>query len=104
MTDDEIHKIYLHISGKAEGIAEITGTADFPVLFARAILELNHMEQKPTGFMDSKRNPIKREWQGLTNEDINEIHSEIKAKGMGSYKTEDIYRAIDAKLKEKNHE
>jgi len=44
----------------------------------------------------------KREWVGLTDEDINEIHSEIKAKGMGSYKTEDIYRAIEAKLKERN--
>jgi len=44
----------------------------------------------------------KREWRGLTDEDIDEIHSEIKVKGMGSYKTEDIYRAIEAKLKEKN--
>ena len=44
----------------------------------------------------------KREWVELTDEDINEIHSEIKVKGMGSYKTEDIYRAIEAKLKERN--
>jgi len=39
MTDEEIHNIYLHMSGKAEGLAEATGKADFPVLFARAILE-----------------------------------------------------------------
>jgi len=39
MTDEEIHNIYLHMSGKAEGLVEATGTADFPVLFARAILE-----------------------------------------------------------------
>jgi len=39
MTDQEIHNIYLHMSGKAEGLVEATGTADFPVLFARAILE-----------------------------------------------------------------
>jgi hypothetical protein len=44
----------------------------------------------------------KRKWVELTEEDIDEIHSEIKAKGMGSYKTEDIYRAIEAKLKERN--
>jgi len=44
----------------------------------------------------------KREWQGLTDEDIAEMHYEIKVKGMGAYKTEDIYRAIEAKLKEKN--
>ena len=39
MTDEEIHNIYLHMSGKAEGLVEATGKADFPVLFARAILE-----------------------------------------------------------------
>jgi len=39
MTDEEIHNIYLHMSGKAEGLFEATGEADFPVLFARAILE-----------------------------------------------------------------
>ena len=45
---------------------------------------------------------FKDEWQGLTDEDIQEIHYQIKAKGMGAYKTEDIYRAIEAKLKELN--
>ena len=45
---------------------------------------------------------FKDEWQGLTDEDIQEIHYQIKAKGMGAYKTEDIYRAIEAKLKENN--
>jgi len=39
MTDEEIHNVYLHMSGKAEGLVEATGKADFPVLFARAILE-----------------------------------------------------------------
>jgi len=39
MTDEEIHNIYLHMSGKAEGLVEATGKADFPVLFAKAILE-----------------------------------------------------------------
>jgi hypothetical protein len=39
MTDEEIHNIYLHMSGKAEGLVEATGEADFPVLFARAIIE-----------------------------------------------------------------
>jgi len=44
----------------------------------------------------------KKEWQGLTDEEIADMHHEIKVKGMGAYKTEDIYRAIEAKLKEKN--
>jgi hypothetical protein len=41
-------------------------------------------------------------WVGLTDEEIAEMHHEIKVKGMGAYKIEDIYRAIEAKLKEKN--
>ena len=43
MTDEEIHNIYLHMSGKAEGLVEANGNADFPVLFARAILEYEGM-------------------------------------------------------------
>jgi len=43
MTDEEIHNIYLHMSGKAEGLVEATGNADFPVLFARAILEYDRL-------------------------------------------------------------
>jgi len=43
MTDEEIHNIYLHMSGKAEGLVEATGKADFPVLFARAILEYDRL-------------------------------------------------------------
>ena len=45
VTDDEIHNIYIHMSGKAEGIAEVAGTADFPVLFARAILEFARLKE-----------------------------------------------------------
>ena len=44
----------------------------------------------------------KRDWVGLTDEEIVELHHEIKVQLMGTYKTEDIYRAIEAKLKEKN--
>ena len=43
MTDEEIHNIYLHMSGKAEGLVEATGKADFPVLFAKAILEYERL-------------------------------------------------------------
>jgi hypothetical protein len=47
-------------------------------------------------------NPEKREWVGLTEDEITKLHHEIKAQLMGTYKTEDIYRAIEAKLKDKN--
>jgi len=43
-----------------------------------------------------------RTWVGLTDEEITGLHHEIKVRLMGTYKTEDIYRAIEAKLKEKN--
>ena len=43
-----------------------------------------------------------RTWVGLTEDEIAELHHEIKVRLMGTYKTEDIYRAIEAKLKEKN--
>ena len=41
-------------------------------------------------------------WVGLTDEEIQGLHYQIKVKGMGVYSTEDIYRAIEAKLREKN--
>ena len=43
-----------------------------------------------------------REWQGLTDEEIKDLHYGIKVKGMGAFSTEDIYRVVEAKLKEKN--
>ena len=82
MTDEEIHNIYLHMSGKAEGIAEVTGTADFPVLFARAILEFNRME---------------REWVGLTMED----KQEYVAQDYGGNRL-DAMDWAEKRLKEKN--
>jgi hypothetical protein len=45
-----------------------------------------------------------RTWVGLTDEEIVELHHEIKVQLMGTYKTEDIYRAIEAKLRSKNHD
>jgi phage gpG-like protein len=44
----------------------------------------------------------RREFVGLTDDEITKLHHEIKAQLMGTYKTEDIYRAIEAKLREKN--
>jgi len=80
MTEEEIHNIYLHMSGKAEGIAEATGSADFPVLFANAILEY-----------------AKREWVGLTDEEYQEILKQHDGAGLLAF-----YNLVEAKLKEKN--
>ena len=83
MTKEEIHNIYLHMSGKAEGIAEAMGTADFPVLFANAILEY-----------------AKRPWQGLTDEYLAQIDTEEIYGVVGNHMA--IAMAVEAMLKEKN--
>jgi len=80
MTKEEIHNIYLHMSGKAEGIAEATGSADFPVLFANAILEYT-----------------KRPWVGLTDEEYQEILKQHDGAGLLAF-----YNLVETKLKEKN--
>ena len=87
MTEEEIHNIYLHMSGKAEGIAESTGAADFPVLFANAILEY-----------------AKRPWVGLTDEEIWSVVSRIGTSNsdVNPYITIKDARAIEAALKKKN--
>ena len=43
-----------------------------------------------------------RTWVGLTDEEIDALHIEVKVQLMGTFDTKDIYRAIEAKLKEKN--
>ena len=78
MTEEEIHNIYLHMSGKAEGIAESTGAADFPVLFANAILEY-----------------AKRPWVGLTADELVQI-------GVATGLERAAAEMISNKLKEKN--
>ena len=77
MTKEEIHNIWLHMSGKAEGLLEAGGNADLPVLFANAILEYN-----------------KRTWVGLTDEEKNAI-----TWGNDIYK---ILELVEAKLRSKN--
>ena len=82
MTDEEIHNIYLHMSGKAEGIAEATGTADFPVLFARAILELDRLQ---------------RHWTRLSVTEIETVFGDDMSRQMFRYALE-----LEKLLKEKN--
>jgi|GEM_PF-2976009 len=127
MTDEEIHNIYLHMSGKAEGLVEATGNADFPVLFARAILEyggltkdMQNMASKSTykEQLETKDEPVaweqfhehmagpnyvapQRTWVGLTEEDLKPICDEWRIV-YGAW-THDFAREIEAKLKDKNN-
>ena len=92
MTDEEIHNIYLHMSGKAEGLVEATGEADFPVLFARAILEYS-----------------KKQWVGLTDEELLQAYGWRLASGAPNWILEEAkqellgaLRKVEASIKEKN--
>ena len=53
MKVEDIHNVYTHITGRAEGMVMAGGEADFPVMFAEAILDY-----------------YKKPWVGLTDEDI----------------------------------
>ena len=63
---------------------------------------IDGMQKQMQSSVDKAVNAMSRTWVGLTDEEITELHHEIKVRLMGTYKTEDIYRAIEAKLKEKN--
>ena len=43
-----------------------------------------------------------RPWVGLTDEEIDALHTSIKVRLMGTFDTKDIYRAVEQALKEKN--
>jgi hypothetical protein len=45
--------------------------------------------------------PPKKEWVGLTKEDLETVHQELLSMSGGSFNT--IAKAIEAKLKEKNN-
>lgn len=76
MTHDEIHNIWLHMSGKSEGLLEAGSKADLPVLFANAILEYN-----------------KRQWQGLTDGEREQFRR---------WAHPDMIEAIELRLQERN--
>ena len=132
MTDEEIHNIYLHMSGKAEGLVEATGNADFPVLFARAILEykgltkdVQNMASKSTykEALQTKDEPVaweqfhehmagpnyvapQRTWVGLTQEEFEKLINDAGFTRsdllMMGACIEQIVDLVEAKLKEKN--
>lgn len=65
MTPTEIHNIWLHMSGKSEGIMEAGGESDFPVLFATAILQYDRMERGADNLdrmSKPNKRPLPEEW------------------------------------------
>ena len=45
---------------------------------------------------------IELPWVGLTDGEIDALHTSIKVQLMGTFDTKDIYRAVEQALKEKN--
>ena len=86
MTKEQIHNIYLHMRGKAEGLLEAGAEADFPVMFAEAIIQYN----KP---------------RELTEDEIREVADSVchtwKKNGVGELYMTDFARAILRKASEK---
>jgi hypothetical protein len=78
MKTDDIHNIYIHITGRAEGIVMAGGKADLPIMFAEALREYLH-----------------KEWVGLTDEDMKDTRTH-------NFNFIDGARWAEAKLKEKN--
>jgi hypothetical protein len=46
--------------------------------------------------------PPQRTWVGLTDEEIDALHTSIKVRLMGTFDTKDIYLVVEQALKEKN--
>jgi hypothetical protein len=82
---EDIHNIYTHITGRAEGMVTAGGEADFPVMFAEAILDY-----------------YKKPWVGLTDEDLQCICDEWQIYN-GAWMNVFV-GDIEAKLKERNHD
>ena len=61
-----------------------------------------HEPALPVGTKIYTSPQLNKQWVGLTDEELEEMHNEIKVRLMGTYRTEDIYRSIEAKLREKN--
>ena len=45
---------------------------------------------------------LEKPWVGLTDEEIDALHTSIKVRLMGTFDTKDIYRVVEQALKDKN--
>ena len=69
--------------------------------YERGVIDGRQMQMKSS--VDKAVNAMsKRKWVGLTDEELDVLHRKVKVRLMGTFDTKDIYRAIEAELKEKN--
>ena len=83
MKVEDIHNIYTHITGRAEGMVMAGGETDFPVMFAEAILDY-----------------YKKPWVGLTDEELEQLSNKWRIIYGGH--VSDFAHEIEAKLRKKN--
>jgi len=57
-----------------------------------------------SGYYDGKKaaQPVQRTWVGLTNEERNKLWRDVVGWGDPSHDDEDLMKALEAKLKERN--
>jgi hypothetical protein len=69
--------------------------------YERGVIDGRQMQMKSS--VDKAVNAMaQRKWVGLTDEELDVLHRKVKVRLMGTFDTKDIYRAIEAELKEKN--
>ena len=94
----EIHRLRAAIEQAQEPVATVISESGNP----NVSMSWWHEPALPVGTNIYTSPQPSKPWVGLTDEEIAEMHNEIKVRLMGTYRTEDIYRAIEAKLREKN--
>lgn len=64
---------------------------------------IDGMQKQMQSSVDKAVNAMaQRKWVGLTDEELDALHGKVKIRLMGTFDTKDIYRAIEAELKERN--
>ena len=52
--------------------------------------------------LNDRLSKLEKPWVGLTDEEIDALHTSIKVRLMGTFDTKDIYRVVEQALKDKN--
>jgi hypothetical protein len=69
--------------------------------YERGVIDGRQMQMQSS--VDKAVNAMaQRKWVGLTDEELDALHRKVKIRLMGTFDTKDIYRAIEAELKERN--
>ena len=77
MKVEDIHNIYTHMTGRAEGMVMSGGEADFPVMFAEAILD--YYKKPWVGLTSTEIEYLSQKWRILYGAYVIEFVEEIEA-------------------------